>query len=520
MSYRNPQQVVDTQSAQHFANLQNTISGTFQRVAKSYKAVKDAETLKAQKLAKERSERLRLAQLEEDEVLSKGDEVVRNNKSINIEGALNPYVGQYSELTDKIDNGGLSSDEVSAIKTKQRDIKALPGMAKTALQNFTMATVGLKEALTRPGKADGVDLYAPGYNLENTQVWTDKIAGTRDVIVEENTKTGRPEVFVVITPKGGESRRYSSAQLQLMAEENGGVVQRVPNQKVQWEAMRDTFLTQQDPTTKKLIPNDNAYGPMEINEDEETGLVTYSRPLKRKEVGEAASVEIAANVSSMSNNDLISLANNILGFQGSVNLKNLPEMYPLIEEEYKEHWLDSFANPQEEKSRPIKKSQMSITERRYYDDLKAKQVESEKVTGEIQTDVVDIFNNPSGFFEGLTIKGIGKIATAEAASDNKIKLRIPTGKLKKDDDTGDMVQDTKVQVLDLGSDVGIRQFAGLKYPNKNQKPEKRKFEKELMLYRDYQVAKKKAGSSGKLEDVGTYEEFKSKQVNKGDQIFK
>ena len=278
MSYRNPQQVVDTQSAQHFANLQNTISGTFQRVAKSYKAGKDAETLKAQKLAKERSERLRLAQLEEDEVLSKGDEVVRNNKSINIEGALNPYVGQYSELTDKIDNGGLSSDEVSAIKTKQRDIKALPGMVQTTLQNFTMATVGLKEALTRPGKADGVDLYAPGYNLENTQVWTDKIAGTRDVIVEENTKTGRPEVFVVITPKGGESRRYSSAQLQLMAEENGGVVQRVPNQKVQWEAMRDTFLTKQDPTTKKLIPNDNAYGPMEINEDEETGLVTYSRP--------------------------------------------------------------------------------------------------------------------------------------------------------------------------------------------------------------------------------------------------
>ena len=37
MSYRNPQQVVDTQSGQAFAELQKTISGTFAGVASAYK---------------------------------------------------------------------------------------------------------------------------------------------------------------------------------------------------------------------------------------------------------------------------------------------------------------------------------------------------------------------------------------------------------------------------------------------------------------------------------------------------
>ena len=36
MSYVNPQQIVDTQSAQHLANLQQTITSTFANVAANY----------------------------------------------------------------------------------------------------------------------------------------------------------------------------------------------------------------------------------------------------------------------------------------------------------------------------------------------------------------------------------------------------------------------------------------------------------------------------------------------------
>lgn len=515
MSYRNPTQVVDTQTSQHMANLQNTISGTFQRVAKSYKADRDAETKKAQKLADERSVRLKKAQLEEDNVQGKGDKVVRGNKSVNMD-VLNPYIGQYSDITTLIEDGGLSADEVSSSKTKQRDIEALPSVVQGAMTKFTMATVGLKEALKRPGFPDGVDLYAPGYNLENTQVWTDRLAGTRAIDIVENEKTGRPEVFVVIKPNGGEPRRYSVAQLELMAEENGGIVQRVPNQATEFEAMKNNFLHSVDPLTKKTVPSDDAYGPMEINTDEETGLITYSRPLNREKVGKAASVQISANVSSMNNNDLISMANNTLGFQGSVNLNNLPEMYSLIEEEYKEYWLDTYANPTEEKSRPVNPKAMSTTERKYYDDIKAKQEESQLVTQEVETDVVDIYNNPSGFFKGLTIKGIGsgEIRSAEVTGDGKIELRTAKGPAVKDKVTGDLKQSTEVHTLDLGNDTGIRQFAKIKYPSDKQKPERRKFENELKLYRDYQAAKKKSGSGGKLEDVGTFKDFKSKQSNK------
>jgi hypothetical protein len=58
MSYRNPQQVVDTQSAQHIANLQNVISGTIQKVGASYKADEDKRVAEEKAKAKERAKRI------------------------------------------------------------------------------------------------------------------------------------------------------------------------------------------------------------------------------------------------------------------------------------------------------------------------------------------------------------------------------------------------------------------------------------------------------------------------------
>ena len=53
MSYRNPQQVVDTQSGQAFAELQKTISGTFAGVASAYKKEQDTEAARLKKIAEE-----------------------------------------------------------------------------------------------------------------------------------------------------------------------------------------------------------------------------------------------------------------------------------------------------------------------------------------------------------------------------------------------------------------------------------------------------------------------------------
>ena len=301
-----------------------------------------------------------------------------------------------------------------------------------------------------------------------------------------------------------------------MAEENGGIVQRVPNQATEFEAMKNNFLYSVDPLTKKTVPSDDAYGPMEINTDKATGLITYSRPLNREKVGKAASAQIAANVSSMNNNDLISMANNTLGFKGSINTENLAKKREDIKKEYTEYWLDTYANPTEEKSRPVNPKTMSVTERKYYDDIKAKQEESKLVTQEIEADVIDIYNNPSGFFKGLTIKGIGKgeIRSAEVTGDGKIELRTVSGN-GKTDENGDTIYDTEVHTLDLSNDIGIEKFGGIKYPSIKQNSERRKFENELKLYRDYQAAKMKSDPGNKLEDFITYEQFKSKQSNKG-----
>ena len=56
MSYRNPQQVVDTQSGQAFADLQKTISGTFAGVADTYKKDQAAEAARQNKIAEKSNE--------------------------------------------------------------------------------------------------------------------------------------------------------------------------------------------------------------------------------------------------------------------------------------------------------------------------------------------------------------------------------------------------------------------------------------------------------------------------------
>ena len=60
MSYRNPQQVVDTQSGQAFVDLQKTISGTFAGVADAYKKDQEAEAARINKIAEKNKKLLNI----------------------------------------------------------------------------------------------------------------------------------------------------------------------------------------------------------------------------------------------------------------------------------------------------------------------------------------------------------------------------------------------------------------------------------------------------------------------------
>ena len=66
MSYRNPQQVVDTQSGKAFADLQKTISGTFAGVADTYKKDQAAEAARLNKIAEKNRKAAEYYQKKED----------------------------------------------------------------------------------------------------------------------------------------------------------------------------------------------------------------------------------------------------------------------------------------------------------------------------------------------------------------------------------------------------------------------------------------------------------------------
>ena len=78
MSYRNPQQVVDTQTGQHYRNLQASISNTFNKVADA--SIKEQAKLKKEKEARDKAAALQAAQSKKDQTAIAEQSVKSNTK--------------------------------------------------------------------------------------------------------------------------------------------------------------------------------------------------------------------------------------------------------------------------------------------------------------------------------------------------------------------------------------------------------------------------------------------------------
>jgi len=104
-AYSNPQEVVDTQTGQHFQNLQNTISQTVAGVASSYKA----EAERGKKEDEENKKKLDAIVFKaEKESLAMYNDVGKLSQAkpgVNFKEALNPFVEETSKLNIALDTG-------------------------------------------------------------------------------------------------------------------------------------------------------------------------------------------------------------------------------------------------------------------------------------------------------------------------------------------------------------------------------------------------------------------------------
>lgn len=529
MSYRNPARIVDTQSGQSFRNMQESLARTFTGVinADTARIIKESE-----KAEKEQS--LVIQKIEKQDQAAR-DAAVQSSVESGTDTVWNlDSLLEANAYATGLKPGQRTEDDKKVL-TNARNLKPvlMGAMSNVVSYEETFKSVIAKQA----GSEGGLNRYS--------KTNADKIKG---LSIFYSGKNGRSE---------GTVDPYSGvASLKAYWKGDGGeeLVTEISSKGVDIEldTVPETKQSRVDMTANLLKMMKLEKGNSDVfigakatsRVEEGTNRIIWSRKPTREAVEKALYTDALATVMGMS------------AAEGIVWNNNRAGITPKSKEFIKSSYTDEEKYIKNEKGLMVPRPEvvaiakalaknaldtegqellaniefagvgapntMSVAERKYYDDIKAKQEESQLIAQEVETDVVDIYNNPSGFFEGLTIKGIGsgEIRSAKVTGDGKIELKTAKGSAKENKATGKLTQGTETHTLDLGSDTGIRQFAEIKYPSDKQKLERRKFEKELMLYRDYQAAKNKSGSGGKLEDIGTYEEFKSKQINKGDQIFK
>ena len=354
MSYRNPQQFIDTQSGQHYRNLIKSVVKTGDDLAKSI-VKQNAE------VAKRNNDIITGAEKKEQQILGRYGDVTAGNPAFNFGEGFEYYINQYSDLNIAVDTG-TSQDPVAA-RRRMAEIEQLPIMAKDGLAGLVEMTEGLIEAANKRGQMGGLDLASmqpldkngkprpikiPNLltgeledgttDLEALLIMADQLKGARSFnVVEENGK------LVPAYTLGNRQYTYTQIQNYLAGPESGGVFNSIPDETQSYTEAAKLAMTNDPNDPQKQILNPKYYEnqPDERRLDDKGNTIVFKRVnidmLKNK--SEPINQTLRADAASLSNTDKISFYNNIL-----VNKEN-PNQFQygkLLNKEEEEKFIEAY----------------------------------------------------------------------------------------------------------------------------------------------------------------------------------
>ena len=311
MSYENPTRAIDTQTGQHLANLQNTISGTFQGIAKTYKAEQEARTKKLNEQAEIITNIKKSNQALEDNLRNKISEFGAQNPSLNTDAWL-AAVDRVNDIKNTIDLGTASPKEIAALRQELSEIMALPTLGRTMLENLTQSVVGFDKVLNNVGKMGGADLYSGSTMIEDLRVWQNLSPGERKQVIQKNPKNGKWEASIVIN-----GNQYTSDQLSILTANGEGLIAIVSDQTSNFDNYTN-MVKPKDEKTGEAKFRDGVLGPIEYRNTKDGNAESY-RVVNKEAIKKTAGIEIDASISVMTASEKAVFWNNILAKKGSGN---------------------------------------------------------------------------------------------------------------------------------------------------------------------------------------------------------
>jgi hypothetical protein len=380
MSYENPTRAIDTQTGQHLANLQNTISGTFQGIAKSYKADQDA-------IAKELKNReLANAKLFEDAQLTKDtlfENVSKTTARYGIsQGAgLNKLINETNDLINANNSGKLSSEQITLNKQKIAAIGSSVDNIKRLYVGITQNALALSENKEKNGTYGGLDKFGDPEVYEDLSTWLGTKQGSRELLVETLDNGIDLEVYAVIN-----GRKYSGTQIQRLLGKDSQLVTTIPDPRKDWDNLTNaTFLNVDSKTGEPTFKEEMLEAPVkDFTKPDSKGRVfeIVTRKTKKDDLLAAGGADAKASIEAMSPRERAALWNNELAPKDNlgdtkkeelvdISIANTEEFNKKLQKAWTDKWFETKIGDSVEISRKeYKQTELTYQQQLTQDEIK------------------------------------------------------------------------------------------------------------------------------------------------------
>jgi hypothetical protein len=320
MSYVNPQQIVDTQSAQHLANLQQTITSTFANVAANYAAQKKQEQAEIKKRQEENAKIIKGNQDEEDLIRYDYQKYKADNPELNLPEVLPAFIDEYSNIKNALDLGTITDPKEQArLRSELAKLKTLPEQIVNGIKAFSELGVTYKDTYGKMNTQGGIDTTQTDPKaLKAVNIFLNNTPGTRKIDISRD-KNGNLNVDYIIQEtdeKGnptGEPTRYPQAYFRdLLAGKIQGSIVIVPD-KTKTLENTDELISTKDPLTDKKQYNKNFLT---------TKTIDRGSYIDTVEVVDVNKVKarvfnfLSSDINTMDPSDLVAYYNNVLDPNG------------------------------------------------------------------------------------------------------------------------------------------------------------------------------------------------------------
>ena len=497
MSYENPTRAIDTQSAQHFANLQNSLVGSFKGIAKNYKEEQAARTKKLNEQAVAIDKIKKGNQKVEDDLRNNMAKFGAQNPSLNSDAWIGA-IDRVNDIKNTIDLGNESAESVAKLRQELAEISALPTLGKTMVENMTQGVIGLDDALKNVGNMGGADMYGDSTIIKDLMVWQNLSPGNRKQVIKKNPKNGKWEMSIVVN-----GNSYTSEQLSNLNKGSSGLVAMVSDQSSNFDNYTKMVRTKNAQTGKPEFA-EGVLGDLDTK-IVDGQLITF-RPVNADFVKKKAKTEIAAAINNMSPNDKAVFWNNRLTEKGAGNQIIGTSMSaadfddPAKQQEfvdaYTEKWFTSQVGKEVEISSEKIKGPKDPTPEEDAKDI------FNDIIGDVQNSV-DIVGAGATFNEqDNTVEFIRPVTTYETDTDGKQRKIVTDMPMKFDLNTQAGMQDYVNSVVDrmdnlLGQKNGNKRMAIKKLVGRHFKDKKKESD-------DY-FSKEADKAIGNNQSTGTYD---------------